>query len=1331
MKKKINRKLKQLLSVVMIFGILLSSFPIAPFIPTVSAMSTVSGDKIIETAQTYVGWSYDEVGTCTGLVTRTLNKLGIGESVVGIHPYDIDKPQSSGGARYAPDAMYRNAMNHPEDAQLIWQGYKKDVEKNAKLFKNGDLIIERIQDKAEYTGTGHVSFMHIYGDTIASFGAGSAGIKDSVYATGVSFISNDPYGIMPINTPPWVNGNDYITVFRLTEVKPEYATLTSDKTANETVEVSFFKTDVDTRKPLSGVEVDFYRDDVKFASGTTDASGIARATSVNNYSATSSEKEYCTNYENLGDEGKAEVDSRGAYHSQVEAQAAADSEAQKEATNLASQTHRYSVVERKTKTKYWLNPDNTTDSNSATGSGSITLSLTNERVRGTATIVKEDYDVKHSQNEATLDGAVYGLYAKNNILDPADASVIYSAGQQITTVRIENGSAKVENLYLGDYFWKELSLSEGYTIDSSTLEFSLNYSDQNVRVVTSSSTSKEKVIVGDFEIEKVITSGEESEITQKEEGAEFLVVAKKYVDKYGSIEEAWEHRSEFTEKEYDKLITDKKGYDKTNPLAYGTFVVKQIKGKIDTENVKDTWEFKVTRENQETIKYIVNNRIFTSYVKLQKKDAESGKLITLSNTSFKIKNADTGEYLKQKVGQTTYDVWKTDDKGEFVLPLEVKAGNYILEELESPNLYVINKEGVSFKVTNSNIFETDPDGDPIITVVMKDKPVKGQVKVSKFGEVLVGVEETEDGNKQFKYEERSLAGMTVNIQTAEDIIDPADGSILYRKGEIVDTITTEKDKGALSRKLPLGKYVVYEVEAPDGMIIDQNQYEVTLEFVDNETEVVMDTVSITNERQKVELELVKLEEDTEIALEGVIFNLLATKDIVSYDGKVLVKANTVIEQGITDSEGKLVFNADLPISTDEETYFEIKEAEAKEGYYLNEDSYPVDTQYKGQNIIKISNSEVIYNKPIINYVRVNKVDDTTSENIVNKDFTFGLCKDSECNEIVEEYHANQEDGTTDLMEIRYGDILYIRELSAPEGYELSSEVVKVELNKDGLLINDELVEVDEELIYNFNYEDTPYRYILVNKIDERTTKNITNKDFTFGLCKDSECNEIVEEYHSNQEDGTAGLIQISSNQEFYIRELSAPEGYELSSEVIKVELKKDGLYINDELVETDDNFVYSFEYKNKPYHYVLVNKVDDKTGENIISKDFTFGLCKDSECNEIIKEYHANQEDGTALVDVPSGEELYIRELSAPEGYGLSSEVIRVLTDEEGLHVNGELVEVNEDLIYSFYYQDTLLPVVQTGYDDNMSLYIALGGISLAGLSIILLFAVKKSKKRK
>ena len=148
MKAKLKKKFQKLLNVVMVVGILVTSFPISPLIQNVHAMSTVSGDKIIEVAQTYKSYTYGGVGTCTGLVTRVLNKLGIGQSIVGTHPYDIDKPQSGGGSKYAPSAMYRNAMNHPEDAKLIFQGYDKDLIKRPEILKNGDLALQRPEDKS-------------------------------------------------------------------------------------------------------------------------------------------------------------------------------------------------------------------------------------------------------------------------------------------------------------------------------------------------------------------------------------------------------------------------------------------------------------------------------------------------------------------------------------------------------------------------------------------------------------------------------------------------------------------------------------------------------------------------------------------------------------------------------------------------------------------------------------------------------------------------------------------------------------------------------------------------------------------------------------------------------------------------------------------------------------------------------------------------------------------------------------------------------------------------------------------------------------------------------
>lgn len=754
----------------------MSSFPISPLVMKVNALATTSGDRIIEVAESYKSYTYSGVGTCTGLVTRVLNKLGIGESIVGIHPYNIDTPQSGGGSRYAPSGMYNNAMKHPEDAKLIFQGYVKDLIKHPEILKNGDLALQRPEDKSNPNGSGHAGFIHLYGNSVAWFGANgdALGVGDMI------LVADTTTG----GGRKDISGEDYITVFRLTKAEPQYAKTSSTRTANENVEISFTKADSETGKPLSGVEVDFYRDNVKFASGISDSNGVARSTSVQTFTASSSEKEYCTNYEDLDEEGRQAVADRGAYKNYVEAQSAADSEAQTKANQEATQTHHFSVVETKTKVKYWLDNDNKTVSDSITGSGNINLTLTNDRVKGTAILVKEDADVKYAQNEGQIDGALYGLYARENILDPADASVIYHAGDEITRVRIENGTAKVENLYLGGYYWQEITSSTGYSLNPNKENFDLKYADQTVKVVTAKSTSKESIYVGDFEIEKIITSGEESEIVEKEEGAEFIAVAKKYVDKYGSIEEAWKHRDEFTAKEYDHLVTDRNGYAKSRPLAYGKIVVKQIKGKIDTDKVKDEWIFTVSKENQETIRYIMNNRLFTSYVKLVKQDSLTGKQIIASNTTFKIKNKETNEYLTQKVGDTTYTEWKTNDKGEVTLPLEVTAGTWLLEEVESPNLYVINKEPLEFKVTNTNIIETDKDGDPITIVTMKDKPVQGRIKIEKKGEVLTGTKTDKEGNIKFIYEEKYLEGMTVLIQADEDILDPADNSVIYKKEKL-------------------------------------------------------------------------------------------------------------------------------------------------------------------------------------------------------------------------------------------------------------------------------------------------------------------------------------------------------------------------------------------------------------------------------------------------------------------------------------------------------------------------------------------------------------------
>lgn len=1069
-----KRKLKKLCSVVMIVGIFMSSIPITPLIQKVNALANVSGDKIIETAMTYSDWGYYEVGTCTGLVTRTLNKLGIGTSIVGTHPYNIDKPQAEGtGARYAPSAMYKNAINHPEDAVHIWSGYVKDVKANASLFKNGDLVIQRPEDKANYTGDGHVALIHVYNGNISMYGAnGSAnGVGDAVMAQGIA----------TRGTSIRINGNDYIHVFRLVKVEPIYDSLTSTKSSTESVDVSFYKSDKETDKPIAGVEVEFYRDGVKFATATTDSTGYAKATSSVTFESTSSPKKYVTNYNELDAEDKANIGD-GIFKSEADARASADEEAQKSAIEKASQSHSFTVKEVKSNEKYWLDPDNNTISDSQTGSGSISLSLNNIRTKGIAKLKKVDKDVTVAQNEATLEDALYGLYARNNILDPADGSIIYNAGQEITRVRIKNGEAEVKDLYLGDYYWKEITASDGYKLSSKEENFSLTPNSSS-STVTAKSVVKEEIITGDFEINKVVVSGDKSEITKPEEGAEFLVVAKKYVEKYGSVEEAYKHKEEFTDKEYDHLVTDENGEVKSKQLAFGTFVVKQIGGDINTNYLKDSWEFVVKKENQDTKKYIVSNSIFRTQLKLVKKDIETEDIISASNTTFKIKNLETNEYLTQKINGKSTDEFTTGSDGTILLPEVVFAGKYKLEEVKQPNGYLINEEGVEFSINNTNILETDEEGNTYTTITMYDRSIKGVIEIEKYGEMLVGTETDENGNIQFVYENVGLTGMKAVIEAGEDIKNPATGEIIYSKGTIVDILETRFGY-AESYYLPLGKYIVYESEAPEGMVLDSNKYTVELTSKNNKSEIVFETLSIENQRQKIDTNIIKLDKDNKTPLEGVVFGLYAKKDIIlpyipypillsstsDYkENKILIPAGTLIETAISDKDGKVNFKADIPLSYDKDIYFEIKELETITGYYNNDETITINSKYNSK-LEKIENNITIYNESIKNYILVNKVDSLTNQNIVSKDFTFDLCKDTECKKVINNYSANVENGTA-LIPVQYG-IWYIKEKSAPQGYAISSEVVKVELNENGLFVNDNLVETDEELTYSIIYQNS-------------------------------------------------------------------------------------------------------------------------------------------------------------------------------------------------------------------------------------------------------------------
>ena len=657
--------------------------------------------------------------------------------------------------------------------------------------------------------------------------------------------------------------------------------------------------------------------------------------------------------------------------------------------------------------------------------------LSNTRVKGRLEISKEDSVTgKEPQGEATLEGAVYGLYARNAIVDPADGTEIYPMGKLIARLTTDDkAEASIDELYLGDYFLKEIEPSHGYTLDTTEYDFSLTYENQNVEIVTKKQTVKERVIAQAFSLIKV--SSDNSGEADLLEGVEFTVKAQKDIEKYGSWEKAPIAKNAKGETA-KVLVTDKKGYAVSDELPYGKYIVRETKTPDDKWTVPD-FEVIVNEDSREPqVWRVFNDQSFKAVLKIVKKDAETGKTVLLPNSTFKIKNTDTGEYVKQWVWfplPHLKDTWKTDESGMVYTNDVLKAGNYALEEITAPNGYVLNKEPVPFKVTNKGAYEVLPDLEtPVVEVELSDVSVKGKITLSKVGEQPIDTVKDKDGNIQFIYEKKPVDGAKFLIKAAEDILSADNqGDVIYKKGTTVAELVT-KDGKATTDKLPLGKYKVYEFVAGEGFVLNKEVKEVELRYKDQETKVVIESTEYENQRQKVELNLRKVDSEANTGIKGAVFGIYAKKDVIGYNGKLLVKKDTLIETAVSDENGRLNFKVDLPVNS----LFEIREIKAPIGYASTDEIVSVDTKYKGQDVAVIKVEKDIANEII--KVEVSKKDATTDKELPGAHLTLKE-KDGP---VFETWISTNEPHIVKGLEA--GKTYELIETSSPYGFALSQKV---------------------------------------------------------------------------------------------------------------------------------------------------------------------------------------------------------------------------------------------------------------------------------------------------
>lgn len=485
----------------------------------------------------------------------------------------------------------------------------------------------------------------------------------------------------------------------------------------------------------------------------------------------------------------------------------------------------------------------------------IDVNLKIEIVGGKVSVKKVDADtgLGIAQGDATLDGAVYGIY---DLEGNRVGEVISKGGEYVTSDYLPS---------LGTFFLKEEKSSTGYELNETKYFFNITKDDLYPEVDVT-----EKVIERDLKIFKVYASDETGFLTG-EPNVTFDIYLKSTGEKVTSI------------------TTDENGYA-TATLPYGTYTVRQVSSTEDHEMVED-FEIVVNEYSEDPIYKLLANAEITARLKVIKIDSETGNTIPVAGIKFKIFDVENNEYVCQ-VTDKEQCVFETNDEGILLTPLPLESGTYRLEEQDQKlDGYLWNEETLTFTIGDDSTLINDNVFGAIVEVEFENTQVKGKVEINKTGEELI----IEDDS--YHYEKIKLEGAEFELRANEDII--VGGKTYYKKGELVTILVTDKDGYASIDNLPLGKYTLKEIKSANNNVLDPNTYEFELVYEDQYTEVVYKTFTLDNKYPKGELEFTKTDLVTGDPLPDTKIEIFTENGVKVFEGR-------------TDENGKIIIT-DLPV----------------------------------------------------------------------------------------------------------------------------------------------------------------------------------------------------------------------------------------------------------------------------------------------------------------------------------------------------------------------------------------------------------------------------------
>lgn len=607
------------------------------------------------------------------------------------------------------------------------------------------------------------------------------------------------------------------------------------------------------------------------------------------------------------------------------------------------------------------------------------------------TAVKIDEETgKVAQGDATLEGAVYGVYS-----DAACTKLLK------TYTTDKNYQFETDYMRCGKtYYLKEITPPKGYLkndkvydIVADGVKFTAEYNSVEKQV-------SEKPIKGDVAIIKGMGNGTAG-IVPFEKSAQFQI----YLASAGSYDKA-----KATER--DILTTDLNGYAKSKQLPYGTYVVHQTIGADNTEKCPDFY-VNVT-ENGKTYQYLLNNPEFTAYLKIVKKDSKTHQTVLKKGTTYKIyKVEENGNetLVAQKYSNgnkmMVVDRFVTDEIGEIITYEKLKAGTYKVYEIEGPEGYKVNKSPVTVEI-NSNSYKTMKDelGNeyPYAECEYYNDVTYGKFTLDKMGPELCGRnnESSTDNTKEvnvnpFDYEDVKLNGVVFELTAKEDILSQDNqGTVLFNKDSVVATITTgEKadftndcngickynlnEDGTMTLNVPLGEYTLREVKTRYGYVLPrQASWDLSFKWNNKDDEYVLDVsenskegkLDVYNDLVKTDITLQKQDSRIGEPVADAVFGFYSRDNIYDRKGNIIVSAGEKIATVTTDENGvaKIPFN--VPVmdegygKVDEQgqtvnktlnsgNYYFLEES-VSDSYYIDREMHDVHLEYKNQDTATVS-----------------------------------------------------------------------------------------------------------------------------------------------------------------------------------------------------------------------------------------------------------------------------------------------------------------------------------------------------------------------------------------